>query len=197
MIPWSLLDTAQMPDGGGELRLKRRGSEFSIYLGTYELMNSRRGGSEQALATLGCERIRSRARPQVLIGGLGMGFTLGAALEVLGADAEITVAELVSEVIGWARGAMADVFGQSLGDPRVHIREADVGHLIRSNPSTYDAILLDVDNGPEGLTRKANDALYDLEGLRAATRPCMPVRARRLVIGPGFSIHPAASQRGL
>jgi len=168
MIPWSLLDAAQMPDGGGELRLKRRGDEFSILLGNYELMNSRRGGSEQALATLGCETIRSRERPHVLIGGLGMGFALGATLAAVGADAQIIVAELVPEVIGWARGAMAEVFGKSLDDPRVHVRETDVGYLIRSNPSTYDAILLDVDNGPEGLTRKANDALYDLEGLRAA-----------------------------
>src|SRR4051812_31084725 len=114
MIPWSLLDTAQMPDGGGELRLKRRGREFSIYLGSYELMNSRRGGSEQALATLACERIRSREGAGVLIGGLGMGFTLRAALEALGADARITVGELVPEVIGWARGAMADVFDGKL-----------------------------------------------------------------------------------
>ena len=174
MIPWSLLDTAQMPDGGGELRLKRRGSEFSIYLDAYELMNSRRGGSEQVLATLGCESIRVRQSPQVLIGGLGMGFTLAAALVVLGADAQIMVAELVPEVIGWARGAMAEVFGQSLDDPRVHIRQADVGHLIRSVSSAYDAILLDVDNGPEGLTRKANDALYDTQGLRAAHASLRP-----------------------
>src|SRR2546430_8574256 len=92
MIPWSLLDKAQMPDGGGELRLKRRGNEFSIFLDNYELMNSRRGGSEQALATLGCETIRSRERPHVLIGGLGMGFTLAAALAAPEAHARITVA---------------------------------------------------------------------------------------------------------
>ena len=103
-----------------------------------------------------------------------MGFTLRAALAALGADARIVVAELVPAVLAWARGSMAEVFGNSLTDPRVSVREADVGHLIRSGSSAFDAILLDVDNGPEGLTRKANDALYDMEGLsaaRAALRP--------------------------
>ena len=168
MIPWSLLDTAQVPGGGGELRLMRRGDEFSIMLGQNQLMNSRLSGSEQALATIACERIQTRAQPQILIGGLGMGFTLGAALAVFGARARITVAELVPAVVTWARGPMAKVFGNSLTDPRVRIREADVSHLIRSSQSAYDAILLDVDNGPEGLTREANDALYDLAGLSAA-----------------------------
>ncbi len=174
MIPWSLLDTAQMPDDGGELRLLRRGGEFSIRLDQYELMNSRLAGSEAALATVGCERIRSRERPRILIGGLGMGFTLRAALAALGPDARIVVAELVPAVLRWARGPMAEIFGPSLTDPRVDIREADVGSLIRSGPSAYDAILLDVDNGPQGLARKANDALYDLAGLsraRATLRP--------------------------
>ena len=174
MIPWSLIDTAQVPGGGGELRLMRRGKEFSIILDHYELMNSRLGGSEEALATIACERIRCREGPRILIGGLGMGFTLRAARAALGTDARIVVAELVPAVLGWARGPMAEVFGKSLTDTRVSIREADVSHLIRSDLSTFDAILLDVDNGPEGLTRKANDALYDLEGLsaaRAALRP--------------------------
>jgi len=103
VIPWQLLDKAQMPGDGGELRLLRRGSEFSIRLGSYELMNSRRGGSEEALATLACERIRSREHPRILIGGLGMGFTLRAALAALGAGARIIVAELVPAVVGWAR----------------------------------------------------------------------------------------------
>ena len=174
MIPWLHLDTAQVPGGGGELRLMRRGAEFSIRLGQNELMNSRVGGSEEALATMACERIRDRKQPRILIGGLGMGFTLRAALAALGPRARIVVAELVPAVVAWARGAMAEVFGESLSDPRVSIREADVGDLIRSGPSAYDAILLDVDNGPEGLTRQANDALYDMAGLsaaRAALRP--------------------------
>ena len=173
MISWSLVDTAQVP-GGGELRLKQRGAEFSIMLGQNELMNSRLSGSEEALATIACERIRDRKAPRILIGGLGMGFTLRAALAALGPAARIVVAELVPAVVAWARGPMAEVFADSLTDPRVSIREADVGHLIRSEASAFDAILLDVDNGPEGLTHKANDALYDLKGLsaaRAALRP--------------------------
>jgi spermidine synthase len=173
MIPWSVLDTAQVPGGGGELRLKQRGAEFSIMLDHNELMNSRLSGSEEALATIACEKIRRHKTPQILIGGLGMGFTLRAALVALGPDARIVVAELVPAVVAWARGPMAEVFGASLTDPRVSIREADVGEVIRSDAAAFDAILLDVDNGPEGLTRKANDALYDLKGLggaRAALR---------------------------
>ena len=174
MIPWSVLDTAQVPGGGGELRLKQRGAEFSIMLDHNELMNSRLSGSEEALATIACQKIRRRKTPRILIGGLGMGFTLRAALVALGPDARIVVAELVPAVVAWARGPMAEVFGASLTDPRVSIREADVGEVIRSDAAAFDAILLDVDNGPEGLTRKANDALYDLKGLggtRAALRP--------------------------
>ena len=168
MIPWSLLDTATVPDGGGELRLMRRGAEFSIRLGHNELMNSRVSGSEQALARIACERIRSRKSPRILIGGLGMGFTLRTAQTLLGPDAVFKVAELIPAVIKWAKGPMAEVFGDSLADPRVRIVEADVGRLIRSDQSMFDAILLDVDNGPQGLTRKANDALYDIDGLNAA-----------------------------
>lgn len=167
MIPWTLLDTAQIP-GGGELRLMRRGVEFSIKLGQNELMNSRLSGSEQALATLACRRIQTRERPRMLIGGLGMGFTLRAALAVLGPKAEIVVAELVPSVVAWARGEMAEMFGDSLTDPRVTIRAEDVGQIIRSARAAYDTILLDVDNGPEGLTRESNNALYDLKGLTAA-----------------------------
>jgi spermidine synthase len=171
MIPWSLLDTAQVP-GGGELRLMQRGAEFSIKLGTDELMNSRLSATEQALATIACEKIRIRKRPSkrpsILIGGLGMGFTLRAALTVLGTEAHIIVAELVPAVVAWARGPLAKLSGDSLADPRVRIHEGDVGDLIRSGRLAYDAILLDVDNGPRGMTRKANDRLYDLKGLRAA-----------------------------
>ena len=174
MIPWSLLDTAQVPGGGGELRLKQRGAEFAIMLDQSELMNSRLSGSEEALATIACGKMRERETPRVLIGGLGMGFTLRAALAAVGPRAEIVVAELVLAVVAWARGPMAEVFGGCLSDPRVSIRETDVGRLIGGGASAYDAILLDVDNGPEGLTRKSNDSLYDLKGLsaaRAALRP--------------------------
>ncbi len=174
MIPWTLLDTAKIPNGGGELRLKQRGQEFSIMLGTNELMNSRLSGSERALATLSCEKIRGRPAPHLLIGGLGMGFTLRAALAELGRDAGVTVAELVPAVIAWARGPMAAVFEGCLDDPRVAIHEGDVRLLIRSARAAYDAILLDVDNGPDGITHEANDGLYDFKGLRAAREALRP-----------------------
>ena len=170
MIPWLQLDTARVPGADVQLRLMQRGAEFSMRLGQNELMSSRLSGSEEALATLTCRRIETVKRPHLLIGGLGMGFTLRAALAVLGSDARIMVAELVPAVIAWARGPMADIFGDSLDDPRASIREADVVDVIRSHDSAFDAILLDVDNGPEGLIRKANDALYDLKGLNAIRR---------------------------
>jgi len=170
MIPWQQIDRATVPGSGVELRLMRRGAEFSMKIGPNELMNSRLSGSEEALATLACRKIAAVRRPHLLIGGLGMGFTLRAALLVLGAEARITVAELVPEVIAWARGPMAEVFGDSLHDPRVRLVAADVGAMIAAGASAFDAILLDVDNGPEGLIRKANDALYDAKGLQASRR---------------------------
>jgi spermidine synthase len=174
MIPWIKLDTARVPGADGELRLMRRGTEFSIMLGANELMNSRLRGSEAALATLACKKIETVTRPHLLIGGLGMGFTLRAALAVLGPIARMDVAELVPAVVAWARGPMAEIFGGCLDDPRVRIKEEDVLKAIRTHKGAFDAILLDVDNGPEGLTRSGNDALYDLKGLRsshAALRP--------------------------
>ena len=174
MIPWLQLDTARVPGADVQLRLMQRGAEFSMMLGQNELMSSRLSGSEEALATLACRRIETVKSPHLLIGGLGMGFTLRAALAVLGSDARIMVAELVPAVIAWARGPMADIFGDSLDDPRASIREADVVDVIRSHDSVFDAILLDVDNGPEGLIRKANDALYDLKGLKAIRRALRP-----------------------
>ena len=173
MIPWQRLDSAHIP-GGGELRLMRRGPEFSIKLGSNELMNSRLTATEQALATLACDRIKTRAAPKILIGGLGMGFTLRAALTVLGPQAHVEVTELVPAVVAWARGPMASLFGDSLTDPRVTIREADVVDLIRAPEARYDAILLDVDNGPNGIVRKANDRLYDVNGLAAAHKALTP-----------------------
>lgn len=174
MIPWILLDSARIPDGREELRLKRRGDEFSIMLGANELMNSRLSGSEEALARLACAKTVGRPRPGVLIGGLGMGFTLRAALADLPPDAKVTVAELVPAVVAWARGPMAELFAGCLDDARVDVREADVADLIAAARGVYDAILLDVDNGPDGLSRSANDRLYSLAGLagaRAALKP--------------------------
>jgi spermidine synthase len=174
MIPWLHIDSAVVPGADVELRLMRRGDEFSMMLGDNELMNSRLSGSEEALATLACRRIESVKRPDILIGGLGMGFTLRAALAVLGPEARIMVAELVPAVIAWARGPMAPLFGGSLSDPRASIREADAVDVIRSHASVFDAILLDVDNGPEALIRKANDSLYDSKGLKAICRALRP-----------------------
>jgi len=174
MIPWLQIDTARVPGADAELRLMRRGAEFSMMLGQNELMNSRLSGSEEALATLACRRIEAVKRPNLLIGGLGMGFTLRAALAVLGPDARITVAELVPAVIAWARGPMASIFAESLDDPRASILSGDVIEVIQSHASAFDAILLDVDNGPEGLIRKANDALYNPKGLKAVRRALRP-----------------------
>ncbi len=173
MLPRILIDTAETPDGA-TLRLMQRGDEFSIMLGANELMNSRLSGSEKALATMSVARLAYKSRPHLLIGGLGMGFTLRAALHVLGPDARLTVAELIPEVVDWARGPMAHIFKDCLDDPRVDLQVADVAGLIRAANGEYDAILLDVDNGPDGLTHESNDRLYDRRGLgsaKAALRP--------------------------
>lgn len=178
MTPWTLLDTATVPGefsgAGGVLRLYQRGTEFSIKAGNCELMNSRVHGSEDALAELACGRVAGRPQARVLIGGLGMGYTLAAALQHMGADAAVVVAELVPAVVMWNRGPLAQLAGQPLCDARVSVREQDVGQVMRAERAAFDAILLDVDNGPEGLTRKANDWLYGLEGLDAAYAALRP-----------------------
>lgn len=192
MIPWKQIDTARVPGAEVELRLMQRGAEFSMKIGPNELMNSRLSGSEEALATLACRRLEAVKAPHLLIGGLGMGFTLRAALAVLGPKARITVAELVPAVIAWAKGPMAEIFGDSLSDPRASILCADVIEVIQSHPAAFDAILLDVDNGPEGLIRKANDALYDPGGLKAIRRALRPGGVLAVwSSGP----HPAFSKR--
>ena len=171
MIPWVQLDTAEVP-GGGTLRLMQRGAEFSIMAERgNELMNSRISGSEELLATMAAGKIPDRRNPKMLIGGLGMGFTLRAALATLPKGAQITVAEIVPKVLEWARGPLAGVVGSSLDDKRVTIHRGDVGDLIAgSADGHWDAILLDVDNGPEGLTRPGNDNLYDAAGLSRSKR---------------------------
>lgn len=163
MIPWEHLATAAVPGDGGELRLMRRGTEYSIMAGSIELMNSRLSGSEEALATLAQERLAKVAAPRVLIGGLGMGFTLRAALAAFGPKAKIVVAELVPAVVDWARGPLSGLYGDSLADKRGEIRQGDVAALIAEGG--WDAILLDVDNGPQGLSRAGNDGLYSFNGL--------------------------------
>jgi spermidine synthase len=174
MLPWHQLGSATMPEGAN-LRLMRRGDEFSIRLDRgRELMNSRLSGSEEALATLAVEHLGDRPAPRLLIGGLGMGFTLRAAQAVLAPAARVTVAEIVPELVEWAVGPMAPLFGDSLADPRLDVRVCDVAALIREAAGAYDAILLDVDNGPEAFTRAGNDALYAERGLSEARRALAP-----------------------
>jgi spermidine synthase len=174
MNPWILLDHVEVPGDGGEMKLYQRVFEFSISVKNEELMNSRMHGSEDALAELTCKRIVDRKDPRVLIGGLGMGFTLGAALEHLGDHAQVIVAELVPAVVQWNRTHLADLAGRPLDDPRVTVREADVGLMIKEQAAEYDAILLDVDNGPDGLTHEGNDRLYTHGGLAAAKTALKP-----------------------
>ena len=152
----------------------QRGAEFSIMSGSIELMNSRLSGSEEALATLAADRIGDRPQARILIGGLGMGFTLRAALAAFGPDVQMLVAELVPAVVAWARGPMAHISGGCLDDPRVTIGERDVSSLIAVPDGRFDAILLDVDNGPGGLSRPENDRLYSKAGLRAAHAALSP-----------------------
>lgn len=172
MTPRELLGTADVP-GGEPLRLFRRGADFMIVLERNELMNSRMSGSEEALATMTIDRLRSSAT-HLLVGGYGMGFTLRAALAKLGPQGRVTVAELVPEIVDWARGPMVELTAGCLDDSRVAVEFGDVADVIAAGRGTYDAILLDVDNGPDGLVRPVNDRLYSARGLsmaRAALRP--------------------------
>ena len=167
-----LVDTADIP-GGGQLHLVRHDEQFEIIFGDEQLMSSWDSRSEEALATIVCERLGSRAE-RILIGGLGMGFTLASAIASLPAQTEIVVAELVPKVVEWASGLLAPVFGNSLADSRVTIRLRDVHDVIVEDVETYDAILLDVDNGPDGLIHLANERLYCNWGLRAAYAALRP-----------------------
>ena len=168
----ALVDTAEIP-GGGRLHLFRHGQDFEILFGEEQLMGSWASGSEEALATLVCEQLGARAG-RLLIGGLGMGFTLAAALAAAPASASIVVAELVPKVVTWAGGPLAHIFGDSLSDPRVSLEIRDVHDVITEQGAAYDAILLDVDNGPEGLINLANERLYCNWGLRAAYAALRP-----------------------
>jgi len=167
MIPFIEIDRAD--DHGGIMRLYQRGKEWSIRVDKQgELMNSRAHNSEEVLAELACELIAARKAPHLLIGGLGMGFTLRAALEHIVQDATVTVSELVPAVVRWNRehlGALADY---PLDDPRVRVLEKDVGKVMLEHEESFDAIMLDVDNGPDGFTREDNDSLYGYPGLTNA-----------------------------
>ncbi|SEJ56429.1 Spermine/spermidine synthase [Sphingomonas sp. OV641] len=173
MTPRELIGIAEVP-GGPPLRLFRRGADFMIVLDRNELMSTRMSGSEVALGTMTCDRLAGHPAPRLLIGGYGMGFTLRAVLDRLGPDAGITVAELVPGIIEWARGPMADLTAGCLDDPRVTLEMGDVGEAIRRAAGSYDAIMLDVDNGPDGLTRPANDGIYSIRGLAAARHALKP-----------------------
>lgn len=176
MNRYKLLDTALIPDNGGELRLFEVGDEFVIKLTSSggELMNTRTHGSEDALAEIACKKISNRPQPRVLIGGLGMGFTLASALRHLGKNAEVVVAELVPGVVEWNRGVLGEKAGHPLQDKRATIRETDVALILKQEKLSYDAILLDVDNGPAGLTHKDNDWLYSMEGLNTCKQALRP-----------------------
>ena len=167
MKRWELLGEASAPDGTA-IRLTRRDTEYVILADGKPLMSSRMHGSEQALATLGCAHTRALHQPRVLVGGLGMGFTLRAVLDVLPPTAVVTVAELIPAVIEWNRGPLASLAGNPLRDPRVRIQTVDVGFTLRANPDGFDAVLLDVDNGPAAFTVTTNSGLYDGGGVAAA-----------------------------
>lgn len=173
MITRQLLGSAQVP-GGEELKLFAHGRDFMIVMGHNELMSTRMRGSEEALATMTLDRLQGKAAPNLLIGGYGMGFTLRAALAWLGPQGRVTVAELVPEIIQWARGPMAEVAAGCLDDPRVTLRMDDVGDAILLAPDPFDAILLDVDNGPDGLVRPENNRLYGKAGLHNARKALAP-----------------------
>jgi spermidine synthase len=170
MSSWELLDSATIPNNGGELHLFKRNEEFLIKISGKQgdLMSSHTHGSEDALGELACRPFANRKSARILVGGLGMGFTLAAALKSLAADAEVTVAELVPGVVEWNQNLIGECAGHPLADKRVKIRNADVGPLINNTSASYDAILLDVDNGPEGLTHQENNNLYSIDGLQAA-----------------------------
>ena len=176
MIPWEQLGTAKIPNDGGELKFSRRGDEFSIRLSGIrgELMNSRVFNSEKELSRLGCEYIKSKQHAQVLVGGLGMGYTLAAALNAVTETSQVTVAELIPEVVEWNKGPLGDCAKNPLADPRAKVHIGDVKRLLTTKKPTYDAILLDVDNGPEGLTHDDNNWIYSESGLQDIYRSLQP-----------------------
>jgi len=174
MIPWREIARATVPGESAPLVLSQHDREFVLRIGAGVLMSSASHGSEEALAERALAPLEGRDAARVLVGGLGMGFTLAAALHRLPTDAEVTVCELIPEIIEWNRGPLAHLALRPLEDPRVRVRPGDVAEEIRARAAAYDAILLDVDNGPNGLTRASNDRLYSLEGLRAAHRALRP-----------------------
>ena len=174
MIPWEKIDRAEVPGHEGEITLAKRGAEFSIRTAGIELMNSRLHGSEGTLGELACSRFKGKSGLRILIGGLGMGYTLAAALEQSEPDTRITVSELIPAVIRWNREHLGHLTGMPLNDPRVSVEEEDVAETIRKRKSAWDAILLDVDNGPDEFTWKANARLYGRSGLKTSFSALRP-----------------------
>ncbi|MDQ6991453.1 MAG: hypothetical protein Q9M11_06940 [Mariprofundaceae bacterium] len=171
---WQLLEQTTVEGEAHDMRLYQRDDEFSIKTGYSELMNSRMHSSEDLLAELACRTLKQGQQSRVLVGGLGMGYTLAAALKHAPDDAEIVVSELVPAVVVWNRTHLSHLANHPLKDSRVHVIEGDVGALIRNKQQYFDVILLDVDNGPEGLTRQENSALYSAKGLKMARRALRP-----------------------
>jgi spermidine synthase len=169
VIPWQELGRARAPDGG-ELVLRQRGGDYEIRVDGHDLMSNRAHGSEEEMARLACAHLGKAESPRVLVGGLGMGYTLRATLDALPPGGRAVVAELVPAVVEWNRGPLAALAGNPLADPRSEVHVGDVGALLRSTTVRFDAIMLDVDNGPKALTRKGNQLLYSPTGLETAKR---------------------------
>ncbi len=176
MIPREILAVAQIP-GGDTLTLVRHGTDHVVMLGRDELMGTRMRFSEEQLAELTLAELETDA-PRLLIGGYGMGFTLRAALAKMGPKGRVTVAEIVPEIVEWARGPLAHLTGDSLDDPRATVDLCDVAALIDdaldSSVPKWDSILLDVDNGPDGIVRTGNERLYTRTGLARARDALSP-----------------------
>ncbi len=175
MRHWTQLGEAPIPDTGQSLFLYQGKDDFYIKVsGGHELMSTRKHGSEDALGSLPCKRLKKPGSARVLIGGLGMGFTLAAVLAEVGSNAEVTVAELIPEVVDWNRGPLGERSGNPLDDPRTKVQIGDVAEMLRQSHACFDVIALDVDNGPEGLTKRANDWLYSMQGIIAAQNALTP-----------------------
>ena len=174
MIPRELLATAAIPGEAGEVQLYRHDGDYIFRVHGADLMTSRVHGSEELLAELALARLPDATNARVLVGGLGMGFTLATVLRLVGPEAQVDVVELIPEVLAWNREWLGELNGHPLRDPRVSVRQGDVVRCIREARSAYDAILLDVDNGPEALTREGNDRVYSVRGLGAAHAALRP-----------------------
>jgi spermidine synthase len=175
MKHWTLLGEASIPGSDNILSLFEGKDDFFIKIsGAGELMSTRTHGSEDALGTLPCKRLRNTEQARVLIGGLGMGFTLAAVLSCVGEKAQVTVAELIPEVVEWNRGPLGVRSGHPLDDPRTHVYVGDVARLLRDEDSSFDVIALDVDNGPDGMTKSSNSWLYTIRGILAAQNSLTP-----------------------